>query len=41
MIRVAICDDHQIVRAGFKQIFSLVDDIEVIAEAGNGKEALH
>jgi len=41
MIRVAICDDHQIVRAGFKQIFSDVDDIEVVAEAGNGKEALH
>lgn len=41
MIRVAICDDHQIVRAGFKQIFSLVDDIEVVAEAGNGKDALH
>jgi DNA-binding NarL/FixJ family response regulator len=40
MIRVAICDDHQIVRAGFKPIFSDVTDIEVVAEAANGREAL-
>jgi two-component system invasion response regulator UvrY len=40
MIRVAICDDHQIVRAGFKQFFSDIDDIEVVAEAANGREAL-
>jgi DNA-binding NarL/FixJ family response regulator len=40
MIRVAICDDHQIVRAGFKQIFSSSDDFEVVAEAGTGREAL-
>lgn len=40
MIRVAICDDHQIVRAGFKQIFSSADDFDVVAEAGSGREAL-
>jgi DNA-binding NarL/FixJ family response regulator len=40
MIRIAICDDHQIVRAGFKQIFSEISDIDVVAEAANGKEAL-
>ncbi|MBV8665565.1 MAG: response regulator transcription factor [Burkholderiaceae bacterium] len=40
MIRVAICDDHQIVRAGFKQFFSETTDIEIVAEAANGKEAL-
>jgi two-component system invasion response regulator UvrY len=40
MIRVAICDDHQIVRAGFKQFFSGITDIEVVAEAANGKDAL-
>jgi DNA-binding NarL/FixJ family response regulator len=40
MIRVAICDDHQIVRAGFRQIFSEVGDIEVAAEATSGREAL-
>lgn len=40
MIRVAICDDHQIVRAGFKQIFSSSDDFAVVAEACTGREAL-
>ncbi|MGB7479602.1 MAG: response regulator transcription factor [Burkholderiaceae bacterium] len=40
MIRVAICDDHQIVRAGFKQLLSGVADITVAAEAANGREAL-
>lgn len=40
MIRVAICDDHQIVRAGFKQILSAIDDISVVAEAASGREAL-
>ncbi len=39
MIRIAICDDHQIVRAGFKQILSDVSDIEVVAEAATGREA--
>lgn len=41
MIRVAICDDHQIVRAGFKQIFSSAgDDFTVVAEGATGREAL-
>ena len=41
MIRVAICDDHQIVRAGFKQIFSTSgDDFSVVAEGATGREAL-
>jgi two-component system invasion response regulator UvrY len=40
MIRVAICDDHQIVRAGFRQLFAEIPDIEVVAEATNGKDAL-
>lgn len=40
MIRIAICDDHQIVREGFKQILSTVEDIEVVAEAVNGRDAL-
>ena len=41
MIRVAICDDHQIVRAGFTQIFSTSgDDFTVVAEGATGREAL-
>lgn len=40
MMRVLITDDHAIVREGLKQLFALVDDIEVAAEATNGAEAL-
>jgi len=40
MIRVAICDDHQIVRAGFKQIFSQAEEFSVVAEGSTGREAL-
>jgi two-component system invasion response regulator UvrY len=40
MIRVAIIDDHAIVRAGLRQYFSEQVDLTVVAEAGNGREAL-
>lgn len=36
MIRLLIADDHGIVRDGLKQLFSLVNDIAVVAEASNG-----
>lgn len=39
-IRVLIVDDHPIVRAGFRQILSDTDDMEVIGEAANGDEAM-
>ena len=39
-IRVAICDDHAIVRAGFRQFIVDEADMEVSAEADNGREAL-
>ena len=39
-IHVAIADDHAMVRQGLKQILELEDDIEVIAQASNGEEAL-
>lgn len=39
-IRLMIVDDHAVVRDGLKAVFSLVDDLEVVAEAGNGAEAL-
>lgn len=32
-IRVAICDDHAVVRSGLRTILAAEDDIEVIAEA--------
>ena len=40
MIRVVIADDQQLVRSGFSLILNSVADIEVVAEAGDGVEAL-
>ena len=40
MIRVAIVDDHAIVRAGLKQFLGEFIDLKVVAEASNGREAL-
>jgi DNA-binding NarL/FixJ family response regulator len=40
MIRLVLADDHAIVRRGLTQIFSLLPDVEVIAEAANGSEVL-
>lgn len=41
MIRVAICDDHKIVREGFREMMGQLTDIAITAEAGNGREALN
>ena len=40
MIRIAIVDDHAMVRAGLRQFFADQTDFEVVAEAANGREAL-
>jgi DNA-binding NarL/FixJ family response regulator len=40
MIRVAIVDDHAIVRAGLRQFLSEQIDLEVTAEAADGRAAL-
>lgn len=40
MIRIAIVDDHAMVRAGLKQFFSEEVDFRVVAEGSNGREAL-
>ncbi|MEU5883029.1 response regulator transcription factor [Spirillospora sp. NPDC047279] len=39
-IRVAIVDDQALVRGGFAMILRIHDDIEVVAEAGTGDEAI-
>ncbi len=39
-IKVLIADDHLMVRQGLKQIVELEDDIEVVSQASNGKEAV-
>ena len=40
MIRIAIIDDHAMVRAGLRQFFSDQSDFSVVAEASNGRAAL-
>jgi DNA-binding NarL/FixJ family response regulator len=38
--RILIADDHAIVRSGLKQVLDAKDDMEVVAEAENGAEAV-
>ena len=40
MIRVLLVDDEALVRGGFRAILEAQPDIEVVAEAGNGSEAV-
>ena len=39
-IRVAVVDDQALVRGGFAVVLGLQDDIEVVAEAGDGAAAI-
>ena len=39
-IRVALCDDHAVVRSGLRRILSEQDDIDVVGEARTGEEAI-
>ena len=40
MIRVLICDDHAVVRAGLRALLAGADDIDVVGEAAGGEEAV-
>lgn len=40
MIRVAIADDQQLIRGGFRSLLESEPDIEVVGEAGTGTEAV-
>jgi DNA-binding NarL/FixJ family response regulator len=39
-VRVLVADDHSMVRAGFRMLLTGEQDIEVVAEASNGLEAV-
>lgn len=39
-VRVLVADDQSMVRAGFRMLLGKEDDIEVVAEASNGLEAV-
>ena len=39
-VRVLIVDDHAVVRRGLRAYLEVVDDLQVVAEAGDGQEAL-
>ena len=39
-IRVLLADDHRLMRAGLRALLKSLDLVEVVAEAGNGHEAI-
>jgi len=39
-IRVLIADDHALVRAGIRALAERIEGVEVVAETGNGRDAL-
>ncbi|NIN67667.1 MAG: response regulator, partial [Anaerolineae bacterium] len=39
-IRILIADDHRLVRAGIRSLLEGHPDIEVVGEAGSGREAI-
>lgn len=39
-LRILIADDHTLVRAGFRSLLEKLDGCEVVAETGDGREAL-
>lgn len=40
MIRVAIADDQQLIRGGFRSLLEAEPDIEIVGEAGTGSQAV-
>ena len=39
-IKVLLVDDHTIMRDGIRALFKVNDDIDIVGEACNGKEAV-
>jgi len=40
VLRIVIIDDHKLFRDGLKEVLGLESDLKVVAEAGDGEEAL-
>ena len=40
VVRVALCDDHGVVRSGLRRILDAEDDLEVVGESGTAREAV-
>ncbi|MEU1430267.1 response regulator transcription factor [Nocardia sp. NPDC005746] len=40
LVRLVLCDDHAVVRAGLRALLGSAPDIEVVGEAGSGPEAV-
>ena len=40
LIRVLLADDHALVREGTRRLLEAEDDVEVVAEAASGEEAI-
>ncbi len=40
LVRIALCDDHALVRSGLRRILEAEADFEVIGEVGSAKEAV-
>jgi DNA-binding NarL/FixJ family response regulator len=40
-VRVLVAEDHTLVRAGLCSLLQRIEGVEVVGEAGNGREAVH
>lgn len=40
MVQVLLVDDHKMVRQGLRSVLDAYDDLQVVAEAGDGAEAV-
>ena len=38
--RILLADDHEVVRSGLRMVLDAAPDLEVVAEAGDGAEAV-
>jgi DNA-binding NarL/FixJ family response regulator len=39
-IRILLADDHELVRAGIRSLLERLPDVEVVAETGDGRQAI-